>query len=37
MSEGDKTRINGTKGELINALQDGTIDQIKDLTDKLTE
>ncbi len=37
MSEEDKTRINGTKDELKNALEDGTIDQIKDLTDKLTE
>lgn len=37
MSEEDKTRINATKDELKEALEDGTVDQIKELTEKLTE
>ncbi len=37
MSEDDKTRINEAKDELSKVLENGTVEQIKDLTEKLTE
>jgi molecular chaperone DnaK len=37
LTEEEKGRINGVKEELNQALENGTVEQIKDLTDKLTE
>ena len=37
MSEDDKTRINEAKDELSKVLENGTVEQIKELTEKLTE
>ncbi len=37
MSEDDKTRINEVKDELSKVLENGTVEQIKELTEKLTE
>jgi molecular chaperone DnaK len=37
MSEDDKTRINEVKEELSKVLENGTVEQIKELTEKLTE
>jgi len=37
MSEDDKTRINDVKDELAKVLENGTVEQIKELTEKLTE
>lgn len=37
LSEDEKTAINGAKDDLSKALENGTIDEIKDKTEKLTE
>jgi molecular chaperone DnaK len=37
LTEEEKDRINGVKEELNQALENGTVEQIKELTDKLTE
>lgn len=37
LTEDEKDRINGVKEELNQALENGTVEQIKELTDKLTE
>jgi molecular chaperone DnaK len=37
LSEEEKNRINGAKEELNQAMENGTVEQIKELTDKLTE
>ncbi|MFA7661333.1 MAG: molecular chaperone DnaK [Anaerovoracaceae bacterium] len=37
LTEEEKGRINGVKEELNQALENGTVEQIKELTDKLTE